>query len=95
MKPKINIKFVNEDLKVLELHGQKGDSLDDHSINISAVLCIIKGEVQYNEAELGLSLYKGEYKLIPKNVVHSITFRQDSIAELITFSKSKIKFVRS
>jgi len=94
-KPNVSVKFQNEELKVLELHGSEGNVLPNHKVNIPATLKVTKGEVLYKEGEKEISLRTDNYKLIPKNVVHNLTFIEESVVELILLSSSKFQFTDS
>lgn len=92
-KPTLSIIFKNHNLKVIALNGHKGDVLPNHKIDIPAILSVRSGKILYQEANNQTFINEGEYHLIPKDTVHNLSFDAESSLELITFSKSKIKFI--
>ena len=94
-KPIIKSQYKNEDLHVIEIVARKGDVLPDHKISIPAVLCIREGGVNYYESNKQLELSKNEFKLIPKDIVHSLSFSEAAVLELITFTNAKLEFIKS
>ena len=92
-KPTITIKYQNDDLKVLRLIGEPGDILPDHKVNHKAILHLLDGSVEYIEQERTVALQKGDFQLIPEDVVHQLSFKTASELELILIAKSQIKFI--
>lgn len=91
-KPIVKIKHKNADLNVIEIIGKPGDKLPNHKISIPAVLCIREGGVNYAEGTNEIQLSKDDFKLIPKDIVHNLTFTEAARLDLITFTSAKMEF---
>jgi len=92
-RPIIKTKFSNENLKVLEIKGNRNDKLSDHKVSMPAILCCKEGTVLYNESMRQQVIKQDEFKLIQPHVVHNVEFDTESRLELILFSNAKLSFI--
>lgn len=93
-KPTIQTKYSNQDIKVLDISGKKGDVLPDHKTNFDAILKIEKGQILFTTHERSENYLTGDYKLIPAHVMHNLSFAEDSELTLILMAKSKMQFAK-
>jgi len=94
-QPIIITKFSNENLKVLELKGNKNDKLSDHKVSMPAILCCIEGRVVYNQSGTKHVIEQDEFKLIPSDMIHNVEFSTESTIDLILFAEAKLRFTTS
>ena len=68
--------------KILAIGFKKGMILKQHQTHLPAKLFVIKGEVNYIESEISITLSEYDEIEIPVNVMHSVEALQDSLCLL-------------
>jgi len=94
-KPIITTRFTSKNLKVLEVKGNKNDKLSDHKVSMPAILCCREGKVIYTQSNIKQVIEQDEFKLIPSDAIHSLTFSSKATIDLILFAKAELEFIKS
>ncbi len=93
-KPQLNLLFVGEQFKVLEVTGNVSADMPLHYCTSEAVVTIRKGEATLTIDEQQHRLKTGESFLIPANKHHSLKVEEALIAVVVMTCDGTIEFVK-